>query len=195
MPGLRFSPFLLKQRSAGGAAGQRGGTWARPEEAERAWIKAPRSAVVRSSRPVAAMARAALLLAAVLVAVLSLTLAAEPRKRPRLLGGLEEADVSEEGVQRALNFALSEYNKASNDRFHSRARQVLRARKQLVAGMNYFLEVEIGRTTCTKSQPNLADCPFHEEPHLKRNSVCSFQIYTVPWEGKIFLTKSSCRDA
>ncbi|KAM6144400.1 cystatin-C-like [Erethizon dorsatum] len=141
------------------------------------------------------MARAALLLAAALVAVLSLSLAAEPGKRPRLLGGLEEADVQEEGVRRALDFALTEYNKASNDRFHSRARQVLRARKQLVAGVNYFLEVEIGRTTCTKSQPNLADCPFHEEPHLKRNSVCSFQIYTVPWTGKISLTKSSCRDA
>ncbi|XP_004635633.1 cystatin-C-like [Octodon degus] len=143
------------------------------------------------------MARSALLLAAVLVAVLSLSLAAEPRKRPRLLGGLEEADVREEGVQRALDFALTEYNKASNDRFHSRARQVLRARKQLVAGVNYFLEVEIGRTTCTKSQPtlSLSDCPFHEEPHLKRNSVCSFQIYTVPWDGKISLTKSSCHDA
>ncbi|XP_003476451.1 cystatin-C [Cavia porcellus] len=141
------------------------------------------------------MARTALLLAAALVAMLSLALAAEPVKRPRLLGGPEEADVREEGVRRALDFALSEYNKASNDRFHSRARQVLRARKQLVAGVNYFLEVEIGRTTCTKSQPNLADCPFHEEPHLKRNSVCSFQIYTVPWEGKISLTKSSCRDA
>lgn len=77
------------------------------------------------------MTRAAVLLAATLVAVLSPSLAAEPGKRPRLLGGLEEANVLEEGVQRALNFALSEYNKASNDRFHSRARQVLRARKQV----------------------------------------------------------------
>lgn len=77
------------------------------------------------------MARTALLLAAALVAMLSLALAAEPVKRPRLLGGPEEADVREEGVRRALDFALSEYNKASNDRFHSRARQVLRARKQV----------------------------------------------------------------
>lgn len=41
---------------------------------------------------------------------------------------------------------------------------------QVVAGMNYFLDVEIGRTTCTKSQPNLTSCPFHEPPHL---SVCA----------------------
>lgn len=42
---------------------------------------------------------------------------------------------------------------------------------QLVAGLNYFLDVEIGRTTCTKSQPNLANCPFHEQPNLKK--VCT----------------------
>lgn len=35
-------------------------------------------------------------------------------------------------------------------------------RVQVVAGLNYFLDVEIGRTRCTKSQPNLATCPFHD---------------------------------
>ncbi|XP_008139370.1 cystatin-C-like [Eptesicus fuscus] len=115
--------------------------------------------------------------------------------RPRLVGGLAEADVNEEGVQQALNFALSEYNKASNDAYHSRAMRVVRARKQLVAGLNYFLDVEIGRTTCTKSQPNLANCPFHEQPNLKKAALCSFQIYTVPWLGKTSLVKSSCQDA
>ncbi|OBS59153.1 hypothetical protein A6R68_09723, partial [Neotoma lepida] len=38
----------------------------------------------------------------------------------------------------------------------------------IVAGVNYYLEVELGRTTCTKSQPNLTDCPFHDQPHLMR---------------------------
>ncbi|XP_036274627.1 cystatin-C [Pipistrellus kuhlii] len=115
--------------------------------------------------------------------------------RPRLVGGLAEADVNEEGVQQALSFALSEYNKASNDAYHSRAMQVVRARKQVVAGMNYFLDVKIGRTTCTKSQPNLAACPFHEQPNLKKEALCSFQIYTVPWLGKTSLVKSSCKNA
>ncbi|MCP6646347.1 cystatin domain-containing protein, partial [Klebsiella pneumoniae] len=82
-------------------------------------------------------------------------------------------------------------NKASNDAFHSRAIQVLSARKQIVAGVNYFVEVEIGRTTCTKSQSNFADCPFHDQPNLMRKTLCSFQIYTVPWKGTHSLTKSS----
>lgn len=39
---------------------------------------------------------------------------------------------------------------------------------QVVSGMNYFLDVEIGRTTCTKSQDNLDNCPFHDQPQLKK---------------------------
>ncbi|XP_070275911.1 cystatin-C-like [Myotis yumanensis] len=145
----------------------------------------------------AGLSRAPLFLLAL---ALALALTASPAAgatagRPRLVGGLAEADVNEEGVQQALNFALSEYNKASNDAFHSRAMRVVRARKQLVAGLNYFLDVEIGRTTCTKSQPNLASCPFHVQPHLRKEALCSFQVYTVPWLGKTSLVKSNCQDA
>ncbi|CAK6445200.1 unnamed protein product [Pipistrellus nathusii] len=148
--------------------------------------------------------------------------------RPRVVGSLAEADVKEEGVQQALSFALSEY-KASNDAYHSRAMQVVRACKQrgrerdreletsmrekhrpaascttptgdvpatkvVAAGMNYFLGVKIGRTTCTKSQPNLAACPFQEQPNLKE-ALCSFQIHTAPWLGKTSLVKSSSKNA
>ncbi|XP_037006715.1 cystatin-C [Artibeus jamaicensis] len=135
-----------------------------------------------------------LLLAALVLALTVSSAAGASPSRPVATGGLAEADINEEGVQQALNFALNEYNKASNDAFHSRALRVVRARKQVVAGLNYFLDVEIGRTTCTKSQPNLASCPFHTQPHLKKKALCSFQIYTVPWLGKTSMVKSSCQD-
>uniref|UniRef100_A0A8D1QEQ7 Cystatin C n=1 Tax=Sus scrofa TaxID=9823 RepID=A0A8D1QEQ7_PIG len=120
------------------------------------------------------------------------TMAGSPRSPLLLL--LIDADVNEEGVQQALSFALSEYNKASNDAYHGRVLRVLRVRKQVVAGMNYFLEVEIGRTTCTKSQANLDNCPFPNQPDLQKKTLCSFQVYTVPWKGTTSLVKSSCRD-
>lgn len=75
----------------------------------------------------ASLLRAPLLL----MAVLALASAATPKQSPRLLGGLQEANVNEEGVQRAVDFAISEYNKGSNDAYHSRAMEVLRARKQV----------------------------------------------------------------
>ena len=47
-------------------------------------------------------------------------------------------------------------------------KRVCSLRVQVVSGMNYFLDVEVGRTTCTKSQANLDNCPFHDQPHLKK---------------------------
>ncbi|NP_001038067.1 cystatin-C [Phacochoerus africanus] len=140
--------------------------------------------------------RSPLLLLAALALALALAVspAAGQGHKGRLVGGLIDADVNEEGVQQALSFALSEYNKASNDAYHGRVLRVLRVRKQVVAGMNYFLEVEIGRTTCTKSQANLDNCPFPNQPDLQKKTLCSFQVYTVPWKGTTSLVKSSCRD-
>ncbi|XP_040836938.1 cystatin-C [Ochotona curzoniae] len=136
-----------------------------------------------------------LLLLGALAVSLVVSPAAGARQAPRRLGGVEDVDVNEEGVQRAVGFAISEYNKGSNDAYHSRAVQVVRARRQIVAGVKYYLDVELGRTTCTKSQPNLADCPFHEQPEMQRRLLCSFEIYSVPWLNKISMLNSRCQNA
>ena len=78
--------------------------------------------------------RSPLLLLAVLIVALALAVspaAAQGPRKGRLLGGLMEADVNEEGVQEALSFAVSEFNKRSNDAYQSRAMRVVRARKQV----------------------------------------------------------------
>ncbi|XP_038607667.1 cystatin-like [Tachyglossus aculeatus] len=114
--------------------------------------------------------------------------------RPRLLGGRIPADANEEGVQRALQFALDEYNKASNDKYGSRVARLVQAHRQIVAGVKYYLDVEIGRTTCTKSVSDLASCPFHDKPELKKQTFCSFEVYFVPWLSKTKLLKNTCKD-
>ncbi|KAM6164247.1 cystatin-C-like [Rhynchocyon petersi] len=129
------------------------------------------------------------------LAALVLAGAVNSTKPPHLLGGIMDANANEKGVQRALDFALSEYNKASNDKFHSRMVQLVGARKQIVSGVNYFLDIEIGRTTCTKSQPSFINCPFHDQPHLQKKVLCSFQIHTVPWLDTISMTKFNCQNA
>uniref|UniRef100_A0A8D0GZY2 Cystatin C n=1 Tax=Sphenodon punctatus TaxID=8508 RepID=A0A8D0GZY2_SPHPU len=88
----------------------------------------------------------------------------------------------EEGVQRALQFAMSEYNKASNDKFASRVAEVIQAKKQIVSGIRYILDVKVGRTTCTKSAPDMAN-------HL----TCNFVVYTIPWQNKISLVNNKCQ--
>lgn len=68
-----------------------------------------------------------------LLAVLAVAWAATSKQGRPMLGAPEEADANEEGVQRALDFAVSEYNKGNNDAYHSRVIQVMRARKQVRA--------------------------------------------------------------
>uniref|UniRef100_A0A8C8ZUW5 Cystatin domain-containing protein n=1 Tax=Prolemur simus TaxID=1328070 RepID=A0A8C8ZUW5_PROSS len=131
-----------------------------------------------------------------LLAILAVTLA-KSSKRSKRLGGIEEADVNDEGVQRALDFAIGKYNKENDedDDYHSQVLQVVNTRQQVVAGMNYFFDVKIGRTTCAKSQTNLDNCPFHEQQRLKRETLFSFEIYSVPWEDSMTLVTSSCEKA
>ncbi|XP_026509004.1 cystatin-like [Terrapene carolina triunguis] len=112
---------------------------------------------------------------------------------PRLLGGLMDAEENDEGVQRALRFAMSEYNKASNDKYRSRVAEVLQARKQIVSGIKYYLNVKVGRTTCTKSSTDVQDCEFHSTPELAKHITCNFVVYTVPWLNKISLLENKCQ--
>uniref|UniRef100_A0A670K893 Cystatin C n=1 Tax=Podarcis muralis TaxID=64176 RepID=A0A670K893_PODMU len=81
------------------------------------------------------------------------------------------ASVEEEGARRALQFAMNEYNRASNDKYASRVAEVVRVRKQIVSGVLYFFDVKVGRTTCPKSVADVENCAFHEAPELAK--VCS----------------------
>ncbi|XP_027709730.1 cystatin-like [Vombatus ursinus] len=129
------------------------------------------------------------------VLLLALVLAVQAERLPRLLGGIVEANENEEGVQQALGFAVREFNRASNDKFGSRVFRVVRVRKQVVAGIKYFISAEIRRTTCSKSVADLSSCPYHEDPTLKKHSICEFEVYSVPWLGKTSLLKNECKDA
>ncbi|XP_042675087.1 cystatin [Centrocercus urophasianus] len=114
-------------------------------------------------------------------------------ERPRLLGAPVPVDENDEGLQRALQFAVAEYNRASNDKYSSRVVRVISAKRQLVSGIKYILEVEIGRTTCPKSSADLQSCEFHDEPEMAKNTTCTFVVYSIPWLNQIKLLKSTCQ--
>ncbi|KAI4883454.1 hypothetical protein NFI96_024842, partial [Prochilodus magdalenae] len=68
-------------------------------------------------------------------------------------GGLRapvDADISEKGVSDALQFALVQYNKASDDEYFWVMSKIIRAQKQVLAGVKYIFTVEMSRTTCKK---------------------------------------------
>ncbi|NXS79224.1 CYT protein, partial [Erpornis zantholeuca] len=115
--------------------------------------------------------------------------------RPRLVGApvAIENPENDEGLERALQFAMTAYNRASNDMYSSRVVRIISAKKQIVAGIKYIMEVEIARTTCTKPATNIQHCAFLEEPQMARHTICNFVVLNVPWRNQVELLESKCQ--
>ncbi|XP_054989271.1 cystatin-C-like [Sorex araneus] len=83
-------------------------------------------------------------------------------------------------VQRMLSFAMREYNMISNQEHLRRPLRLLSARKEVGDGTKYYLEVEMGKTICTKSQAKFYGwfrCPFD---HNKETRRCRFMVHHKP---------------
>ncbi|NXC18060.1 CYT protein, partial [Corythaeola cristata] len=142
----------------------------------------------------AAMAGGRVCLALLAAALVFAGAALGSADRPRLLGAPETISNldNDEGLQRALQFAMAEYNKASNDMYSSRVVRIISAQRQIVAGIKYIIKVEIGRTTCQKPAADLQSCAFPDVPQMAKHAVCNFVVYSVPWLNQIKLLEHSC---
>ncbi|XP_073931349.1 cystatin 10-like [Castor canadensis] len=109
-----------------------------------------------------------------------------------MTGAIQEADINDKDVQQVVDFVLKFYNDENDDLYASRAVQVMSAKRQVMAGTLYYLKLELGRTTCTKSQFNLSACPLNEEPDQQKREICNFQVYNVPWEHEISVENYRC---
>ncbi|KAM4772677.1 cystatin-like [Rhinophrynus dorsalis] len=113
--------------------------------------------------------------------------------RVSMPGAPIDASEQEEGVQRALAFAINEYNKGTNDMFVSTISHVNSVRKQIVSGIKYLIDVDIARTTCKKSTLDAAKCAFHTEPNFVKTMNCKFEVYVIPWLRQTSLTANACK--
>ncbi|XP_023575896.1 cystatin-C-like [Octodon degus] len=103
----------------------------------------------------------------------------------------EDADISDKDKQNLVNFALHEYNKENGDLEFSRVAKVLSTRQQVAEGMNYYLDLKIGKTMCGKNRSNSGHCPFSKQP----KKICSFVIYSTQHGDFKAIMKSSCQAA
>ncbi|KAF7240450.1 Cystatin-2 [Varanus komodoensis] len=118
--------------------------------------------------------------------------AAALTRAQRRLGAPEEASADDQDVRDALRFAMKEYNRGSNDMYASRVSEVISVKRQLVSGVKYIIVTGVGRTTCTKAVADVENCAFHTAPGLAKHMTCTFEVYTVPWQNKISLLRTSC---
>ncbi|XP_078503107.1 cystatin-like [Lissotriton helveticus] len=108
-------------------------------------------------------------------------------------GGWFDVDPQDKGLQKALTFAMQEYNEGSNDMYRRQIMTITKARKQIISGAKYEAKVVTGLTLCLKTDPENQDCSFQESLELLKRSTCTFIVETVPWLKKTELKKKRCQ--
>ncbi|KAI4883455.1 hypothetical protein NFI96_024844 [Prochilodus magdalenae] len=109
-----------------------------------------------------------------------------------LVGAPMDADISEEGVRDALQFAVAQHNQASNDMYVSQVSRVIRVQKQVVSGIKYIFTVELARTSCRKGGVEEV-CTVGSEPSFAATKECTFAVWSQPWLNSTKLVKNTCK--
>lgn len=113
--------------------------------------------------------------------------AVKPSRRPKLAGGWQKANKSSPAIQEAAQKATVHLESARNSAKAYRLVEVINAKQQVVAGMNYNITLKIGRTDCSRNtQTNLADCPF------VTTQKCKVTVWVRAWLNSSQVTHSDC---
>ncbi|XP_053154740.1 cystatin-F isoform X2 [Hemicordylus capensis] len=98
------------------------------------------------------------------------------------------------GVQRAARSGIYKYNNCSNDIFLFKESHINKATVQVVKGLKYKLDVDISRTVCMKRKhPDLDKCDFQRNKTLRQTFRCTFEVWLIPWLGKVQVPVSLCQ--
>uniref|UniRef100_H0XFK1 Cystatin E/M n=2 Tax=Otolemur garnettii TaxID=30611 RepID=H0XFK1_OTOGA len=112
----------------------------------------------------------------------------------RLVGERMDMSPSDPEVQKVTQMAVANYNRDSNSVYYFRDMEIITAQRQLVAGIQYFLTVLMGSTSCRKNivtEDRIATCPLAVDAQQEKLR-CDFVILVVPWKNTSELLKSNC---
>ncbi|XP_031661202.1 cystatin-like [Oncorhynchus kisutch] len=107
-----------------------------------------------------------------------------------IAGGVMDANMKDQATRDALQFAVAEYNKRTNDLYVWQVTKVVKVQEQVVAGMNYIFTVKMARSLCRKGGVE-KDCAVHQDPAV--TNQCTFEVWSRPWLGAIQLIKNDCQ--
>ncbi|XP_053434310.1 cystatin-F [Nycticebus coucang] len=94
----------------------------------------------------------------------------------------EPVKTNNQRVLEAARHSVEKFNNCTNDMFLFKESHIRRALVQIVKGLKYMLEVEIGRTTCKKNRhPSLDNCDFQTNRTLKLTLSCYSEVWVIPW--------------
>ncbi|XP_068135675.1 cystatin-like [Hyperolius riggenbachi] len=111
-----------------------------------------------------------------------------------LVGGPETIDPSDPQVLQAARFALSGFNQQLKEDYKFKLLKVVSAEAQVVAGVIYTVNVDIGKTDCKKdSTSDAQSCSLMQNSNLAQTLSCTFKVLEVPWENVEKVLYASCK--
>ncbi|XP_049725547.1 cystatin-F [Elephas maximus indicus] len=97
------------------------------------------------------------------------------------------------GVLKAARHTAERFNNCTNDIFLFKESHINRALVQIVKGLKYMLNLDIGRTTCKKTRhPSLDKCDFQTNRTLTQTFSCYSEVWVVPWLHKVTVLVLLC---
>ncbi|XP_042910220.1 cathepsin L [Parasteatoda tepidariorum] len=105
-------------------------------------------------------------------------------------GGWQKVSLDDLDVKEATLNGVKFLSRRTNSLYHTRLIEIVDAEKQIVAGVNYKLQVRAGYTSCKKSEvkyEDLESCEFQNGPH----KLCSLKVYK-DLRGRHTLTEFHC---
>nr|UOT91678.1 cysteine protease inhibitor [Baylisascaris schroederi] len=102
-----------------------------------------------------------------------------------MLGGWKEQNVEDKDLQDLSWRAMKGINEQSNDMYHLMPVKLLSAKSQVVAGMQYELEILVGQSECRKNQLSSEDVNAEncKEKEGGRRQVYVVTVWQKPWEN------------
>ncbi|XP_043912782.1 cystatin-2-like [Protopterus annectens] len=110
-----------------------------------------------------------------------------------IYGDIKEANPNSTAVHKIATFAVDEFNKGNKTKRLFKLTKILSAKYQVVFGIRYSLNVEMGKTKCKKGEMadviNLESCPLIPQQKLRS---CHFEVLNVPGR-ELNLQHTKCR--
>lgn len=107
-----------------------------------------------------------------------------------MVGAPMDIDMTDQGAQEALNYAVVQYNRASNDAFVRQVSHVVNVQRQLVAGMKYSFIVKLARTSCRKGGVE-TECVAVADASQDVPD-CKIVVWTQSWRNSIKVMENTC---
>ncbi|CAL4075557.1 unnamed protein product [Meganyctiphanes norvegica] len=116
--------------------------------------------------------------------------------RAPCLGCPQAAPLSDPTILEIADFALTEYDRTSNDDDLHMVLKLIKAQTQVVAGIKYYLTLEIAETTCSKLVTGVdVNRTFCNQDHTEETKICDIVVIEQSWIPTRDLVDARCTDS